>query len=243
MKQILIPLTFFTLVLNHAFYADAINVEIQNNCLYPIWPAIFTIKGKPITPTGFKMDHLQLVSLNVSDDWTGRIYPRTFCSKSGKGKNQRFHCDLGDCGTGNIRCYGKASIPPVTSVKLSMAPENGTSSYYIDLKNGLNVPVSVIPFDNSCIKPFCLKDLKSSCPNWLAVYDHQGAMIGCKSVCLVTGNMKDCCKGEYAGIGKCPLNQYSEFVENECPRTVTHPLSTRKYTCYGGIGYRINFCS
>ncbi|KAI4308329.1 hypothetical protein L6164_031413 [Bauhinia variegata] len=213
-------------------------ILINNNCPYTIWPGIYTKLGKHINPSGFSLPPHQQVILHVDLPWSGRIWGLTDCSWN----NGKFNCKTGDCKTGREDCHGMPELP-ATMVDLIMATTNGTSYFAIDLVNGANVRLNVVPTDYHCSEIQCYVDLKDYCPEWLAKYDDNRKRIACKSACLATGEPRYCCTGEYASSLNCPMNPYTEFVQKECPGAISYPYDSHKnFSCNGGIGFLVYFC-
>ena len=68
--------------------------NIVNKCSHTVWPALLGGKGgKAILPEGggFQLLPGQSKSVEVIENWSGRVWGRTRCDDKG-------HCETGDCG-------------------------------------------------------------------------------------------------------------------------------------------------
>ncbi|XP_057434170.1 thaumatin-like protein 1b [Lotus japonicus] len=219
-------------------YAGKVEIMLLNGGHQTIWPGVHTKTGHQIVPTGFKLEPRDIYHIKVPDSWSGTIWARTGCSGN---PNTTFHCDVGDCGTHNIHCHQSLPKPPATLLKFNLAPKGGTSSYKIDLRYGFNIPATLSTFTSKCKEINWVRDIRSDCPDWLAVYSHEGRKIGCKSACYTTGESKHCCTGAFASPQKCELNEYTQLVENNCPDSVSNAFDDTHFTCHGGASFQITF--
>jgi hypothetical protein len=78
-------------------------------------------------------------TLQVPDDWGGRIWARTGCKFDISGQVQ---CATGDCGV-SLECNGTAGEPPATLVEITLKGAGGLDVYYVSLVDGFNVPIRV----------------------------------------------------------------------------------------------------
>jgi len=81
-------------------------------------------------------------TLNVADNWAGRVWARTGCSFNGNGQGR---CVTGDCGS-KLQCNGAGGVPPVTLAEVTLRGHGGLDYYDISLVDGFNVPVQVRRF-------------------------------------------------------------------------------------------------
>lgn len=223
-------------------YVDDVEIMLINDCYETIWPGVHTMAGYTVTPTGFKLRSKDTYHLKVPDSWSGTIWARTGCRGH---HNTSFRCDVGDCGTNHTHCFRNKPDTPATLFKFNLAPEGGISAYAIDLSDGFNLPAAISPLTSKCKDIQCFRDMRSECPDWLAMYDDlgEGLKIGCKSKCYTTGDPKDCCTGDYESPETCELNEYTQLVVNNCPTAVSNSFDESKFTCFGGVSYKITFCA
>lgn len=76
-------------------------------------------------------------SITVPDDWSGTLWPRTWCNWPKPNE-----CLTGECGQG-IECDGNIGKSPFSSVDITLKGKDGYDSYAVSLKNGYNVGVAV----------------------------------------------------------------------------------------------------
>lgn len=69
-------------------------LDIYNNCPGTLWPAIYTGGGTGPSSGGFELAAGANRSLEVSSDWSGRVWARTNCTSSGDGL---LDCQTGTC--------------------------------------------------------------------------------------------------------------------------------------------------
>ena len=137
-------------------------LTILNNCDYTIWPGInSTYDPKPLLyvtptiPTGFSLGKNEWKDITAPDDWAGRLWGRTQCTEDSTGG---FSCITGDCGSGQIEC---ATAPngsiPVTMAEFKMN-NPGHDFFNVSLLDGYNLPLLVLPSNQSCEYAGCVVD-------------------------------------------------------------------------------------
>lgn len=109
--------------------------------------------------------------------------------------------------------------------------------------DGFNLPVSIVP-EASCPTTSCGVDINAECPSELAVRNHNGHTIGCKSACTAFNTPQDCCTGEYNSPTVCQHSKYSNFFEEKCPQAYSYAYDdkTSTFTCPTGPNYKVTFC-
>ncbi|PWA83981.1 thaumatin [Artemisia annua] len=212
---------------------------IKNNCPYNIAPATLTGSGASASTTGFQLASGASNNINIPTPWSGRVWARFECSNDGG----RFHCNSGDCGSGQVACNGAGAIPPATLAEFTIGGSNGKDTYDVSLVDGFNLPVSIVP-QGGCATSDCPVDINAQCPSQFAVRNGSGATIGCKSACVQFGTPQYCCTGDHNTPSTCPPTDYSRFFKNLCPKAYSYayddPSST--FTCNTGANYVITFC-
>lgn len=129
------------LILHTTSGATAVKFTFRNNCPETVWPATLSSGGHPAFPTtGFVLP--PGASLSVTDvvaTWSGRVWGRYRCNASG----DRFSCESGDCGTGQVACNGAGGAPPATLAEFTLG--GGALKDFYDVSNvdGFNLPVEV----------------------------------------------------------------------------------------------------
>ncbi|KAL5552106.1 hypothetical protein UlMin_002282 [Ulmus minor] len=206
--------------------AQAIRLDIQNNCLETVWAAAVPGGGK---------------RLNNGETWTldvkpgpinASIWARTNCNFDGAGRG---NCESGDCG-GLLECRAKGQ-PPYTLAELALNQYENFDRFGISLLNGFNVPIEFSPTSENCSKTSkCVGDVNGPCPQELR---DPG---GCNNPCTVFRNDQFCCS---SGTLLCEATNYSKFFKAICPDALTYPMdddwSSFKY-CLSGTNYKVVFC-
>ncbi|XP_057779261.1 thaumatin-like protein 1b [Salvia miltiorrhiza] len=219
-------------------WADAAVFTVRNNCRFPIWPAALTGTGSPVL-TGFELQPRASRDLTIPAPWSGRIWGRFQCSKSG-----RFTCASGDCNSGRVECNGAGGTPPVTLVEFTLAGDGGKDFYDVSLVDGFNLPVRVSPSGGNCPSTGCPADMNMSCPSELSVRGAGGAVVGCKSACLAFKQPQYCCTGAYSSPATCKPTSYSQIFKSRCPQAYSYAYDDRTstFTCPTGNNYVVTFC-
>lgn len=212
---------------------------IKNNCPYTIAPATLTGRGASVS-TGFLLAPQASNSINMPAPWSGRVWARFQCSNDGG----RFHCNSGDCGSGQVTCNGAGAIPPATLVEFTLADASSKDFYDVSLVDGFNLPVSVVPQGGGCPTTNCPVDINARCPPELAIRDGSGGTIGCKSACVAFNRPEYCCTGDHNTPATCPPTNYSKFFKNFCPKAYSYAYDDQSstFTCHTGPNYLITFC-
>ncbi|KAJ6767357.1 hypothetical protein OIU79_023176 [Salix purpurea] len=185
-----------------------------NNCDYTIWPGInSTYDPKPLLyvtpaiPTGFSLGKNEWKVITTPDDWAGRLWGRTQCTEDSTGG---FSCITGDCGSGQIEC---ATAPngsiPVTMAEFKMN-NPGHDFFNVSLLDGYNLPLLVLPSNQSCENAGCVVDLNGVCPPELEVDSSDGKIVGCKSACDAFATQPYCCDGPIETSSTCKPTSYSQ---------------------------------
>ncbi|KAI5680713.1 hypothetical protein M9H77_01940 [Catharanthus roseus] len=217
-----------------------ITFTIHNHCPYTIWPATLTSRGTPAI-TGLELPSQATTTLDVSPDWSGRIWARFVCSNTGTG----FSCKSGDCTTGQILCNGLGGVPPTTLIEFTLSGDGNQDFYDISLVDGFNLPVLVTPQSYNCTTISCPVDINNLfCPPELSIYNTDGGVIGCKSACLAFNQPQYCCTGAFGSPDTCKPTLYSQIFKEHCPQAYTYAYDdkTSLVTCPSGGGYDVTFC-
>ncbi|KVI08128.1 Thaumatin [Cynara cardunculus var. scolymus] len=213
---------------------------IKNNCPYGIAPATLTGTGDSVS-TGFELAPQVSNTITMPVPWSGRVWARFGCSNNGG----KFHCNSGDCGSGQVGCNGAGAAPPATLVEFTLSPAGQNDFYDVSLVDGFNLPVLVVPQGGArCPTTDCPVDINAQCPQELAVKDASGGTIGCKSACLQFNKPEYCCTGNYNRPETCPPTNYSRFFKNLCPKAYSYAYddTSSTFTCGNGADYLITFC-
>ncbi|XP_015876843.2 thaumatin-like protein isoform X1 [Ziziphus jujuba] len=216
---------------------------IVNNCKESIWPGILGSAGHQ-TPQdgGFHLYSGEQVSLQLPENWSGRIWGRQGCcfdQKTGKGS-----CLTGDC-AGLLHCRGIGGVPPATVVEMTLGTSKSSLHYYdVSLVDGFNVPVSMSPIGGGvgCGLAACEADVNKCCPSALEMR-RGGKVVGCKSACLASKSDKYCCTGQFASRQSCKPTVFSRVFKAICPRAYSYAYddSTSLKVCKAPR-YVITFC-
>ncbi|ERM97453.1 hypothetical protein AMTRI_Chr07g78780 [Amborella trichopoda] len=213
---------------------NTLNLTIVNNCAFTIWPSIEPNQGSSQIITGnqqtFYLKTLQIESFAMpAAPWSGRVYARTGCNPAPTA-----------CATGNK--------PPFTIAQFSINPTNPNtnSAYSVSLVDGFNLPMTVTPHGGAgnCPVVGCRHDLLKTCPAQLVVRGDGSRVVACKSACEAFQNDEYCCRGAFAGQGKCKPSSYSEGFKSVCPDTYTFPADNpfAKDECKAPIELKVIFC-
>lgn len=208
---------------------------IINSCKETIWPAI--TPGENFNGGGFSLKIGQSIVFSAPVGWSGRIWGRTGCSfdKAGNGT-----CQTGSCGN-TLKCSASGKTP-ATLAEFTLS----TVDYYdVSLVDGFNVPMTITPINGhgNCSIAGCDHDLRSNCPNELAVKVN-GKVVGCRSACDVFNTDAYCCRGVYGNPVICQPTFYSKKFKEACPTAYSYAYDdpTSIFTC-SGTDYVVTFCS
>ncbi|KAL5569038.1 hypothetical protein UlMin_025613 [Ulmus minor] len=240
-------ISFFLCFLISLCFTDGTQLIIVNNCQETIWPGILGGAGHP-TPNsgGFNLSSGEQISLQVPNNWSGRIWGRQGCCfnpQTGEGS-----CQTGDC-AGLLNCNGIAGNPPATVVEITLSTPKSSLHYYdVSLVDGFNLPVSMKPIGGGggsgggCGVAGCEVDLNVFCPAALVV-EKEGKIVGCKSACLATKSEKYCCTGEFGNPQSCKPSVFARLFKAVCPRSFSYAFDDSKALnkCRASR-YVISFC-
>ncbi|GKA26813.1 G-type lectin S-receptor-like serine/threonine-protein kinase, partial [Tanacetum coccineum] len=154
--------------------ASGSSITVVNNCNFTVWPGI---SGEPVlNSSGFELTKGTSRSFQAPTNWTGYIWGRTGCRLNGSG---HWSCATGDCGTGEMECYGKTYTPPATIAEINIGMNRG--SYDVSIMNGFNLPMTVQLISRWSIygKMGCVYDLNRECPPDLEL---EGVIVLARSV-------------------------------------------------------------
>ncbi|KAG8931730.1 hypothetical protein FRC02_002282 [Tulasnella sp. 418] len=128
-------------------FATARMFKVENKCSYTVWPAIFTdlnvSKNGTKGPTGWEAPTGSGMSVEVPEDWTGRIWGRRDCNfnSPNPGPNS---CVTGGC-IGGLLCdpYSGTGVPPATLGEFRLSGSNGFDYYGVSIVDGYNIPMGI----------------------------------------------------------------------------------------------------
>ncbi|KAH7851394.1 hypothetical protein Vadar_010983 [Vaccinium darrowii] len=215
---------------------------IQNQCNYPVWPALLSNPGAPpLLTTGFLLNPVYYLDVAIPASWSGSLWARTRCATDPT--TGQFHCETGDCGTGTIECNGAGGAPPTTLFQVNLGSGGRLDTYEISVVTGFNTPVSVVPFGASgrCPTAGCNTDINAECPTELGLVDNTGETVACMSACTAFGDPVYCCTGAYSTPATCGPTSYSQFFKSACPSAATYAFDGGSFTCASAT-YTITFC-
>ncbi|KAI4337779.1 hypothetical protein L6164_016154 [Bauhinia variegata] len=208
---------------------------IVNNCKETLWPAV--TPGDNFNGGGFVLKPGQSKVFTAPVGWVGRIWARTGCNFD---KNGNGSCQTGACGS-SLKCTASGKAP-ASLAEFTLA---ALDFYDVSLVDGFNVPVVVTPINGkgNCSIAGCDSDLRSSCPDELAVKAN-GKIIACRSACDVFNADEYCCRGVYGNPVTCKATFYSSKFKQACPKAYSYAYDdpTSIFTC-SGTDYVISFCS
>ncbi|XP_062167171.1 thaumatin-like protein 1 [Alnus glutinosa] len=221
----------------------SVTFTIKNNCPYTIWPGTLTGGGLPqLTPTGLELASGASLALDVSANWSGRMWARTQCSDA----NGKFSCGTANCGSGQVTCNGAGAIPPASLVEFTLNGSGGQDFYDVSLVDGFNLPLTITPKGGSasCQSTSCPGNVNQVCPPELAVKGSDGSLIVCKSACEAFNQSQYCCTGDFSTPDRCPPTQYSKVFKDQCPQAYSYAYDdkTSTFTCPTGANYLVTFC-
>ncbi|XP_058179781.1 thaumatin-like protein 1b [Rhododendron vialii] len=216
-------------------------LTIDNQCSYPVWPALLSNPGSPQpSTTGFRLDSHYNTLVPLPASWSGNLWARTRCYEDFP--SGQFHCETGDCRTGTIECNGASSVPPTTLIQM-VFDSVGNLEYEISVVTGFNTPMWVVPFGGTgeCKIAACTVDINAVCPEELGLVDNTGETVACMSACTAFGDPQYCCTGAYSTAATCTPTPYSEFFKNACPSAASYAFDNGAYRCTSAT-YTITFC-
>ncbi|CAI8595488.1 unnamed protein product [Vicia faba] len=236
---------FFTLHLSVTVVTSA-KLTIINQCNYTVWPASSTSAGTAgntgnATHTGFILKPGENSTITTSDKWSGRVWGRTLCTTDSATGN--FSCVTGDCGSGKIACDNSGSRP-LTLAEFSLNGSNNQDYYDVDLVDGYNVPMNIVPLNSSgkCNITGCPTDLNAVCPTELKAMNN-GTLVGCQGPCAAFNLQVFCCAGSHSTPETCEPSVYANIFKKACPTAYSYPYddSTSTFSC-PATDYHVVFC-
>ncbi|XP_050309812.1 uncharacterized protein LOC126745835 [Anthonomus grandis grandis] len=227
-----------------------VTFEILNKEPGPIWIGIQGDPGHPhLHNGGVTLEQGKSIFITAPGNWTGRIWPRTWCDPGTK------RCRTGRCGKDAIECDGNMGEPPFTLLEFDLKGWKGLDYYYITLEQGYNLRASIEPIGgektpgdpDSCAKVSCATNINQHCANELKV-EHSLQVIACKSACLrhPTDDLY-CCRGAHDRPETCRNKDWhtdfaSIVFKKHCPNAYSYKFDNAKrtFTCKASH-YRIEF--
>ncbi|XP_010439883.1 PREDICTED: thaumatin-like protein 1b [Camelina sativa] len=238
------PFIFF--LASHLFISRVLSrtiITIENKCDQTVWPVIYSWNSQ-ITTTGFTLKTGEARDINAPSSWYGIISGRTLCSTAAG----NFSCVTGDCDSGKIECslddYGWS---PVTYAYFRFDNKGGSDSYTISVEYGYNLPIVVIPSQNTstCIPAGCVvDDLNKTCPEDLKTFSGD-KLVACSSACQESGEPEICCTNDYKSKENCKPTTYTNNFESACPRAYVYAYDeyVSTFTCPNSTDYVVTFCA
>ncbi|XP_058722793.1 G-type lectin S-receptor-like serine/threonine-protein kinase LECRK1 [Vicia villosa] len=139
---------------------------LVNQCKFIVWPASFSTARNTTLETNFSLKMWDRFTVWAPPNWNGHVWGRTLCrNNSATGGN--FSCITGDCGTGKQSCDGMRDMPPATLAEFRLG-NNGLVFYNVDVVEGFNIPIVVVPIGVSgenvnCSTAGCLTNINNMC--------------------------------------------------------------------------------
>ncbi|KAK1324008.1 hypothetical protein QJS10_CPA02g00495 [Acorus calamus] len=151
---------------------------IINDCKETVWPGV--TPGDNFNGGGFRLKPGQSAVFTAPVGWSGRIWGRTGCSFDRTGE-QNGTCETGGC-LNAFKCAGSGNTPSTLAEFTLASPD------FYDIKpvNGKG---------GNCSSAGCDGDLRTNCPNELAVKVN-GKVVACRSACDVFNTDEYCCRVE-----------------------------------------------
>ncbi|XP_059067630.1 osmotin-like protein [Cryptomeria japonica] len=224
-----------------------LKLTIVNDCPSTIWPALQPSAGYPVLGRGgFALNTKSHVSIDVPNEWHGRVWGRTMCSFSG-GKGS---CFTGDC-SGKLECGGSGGATPATLAQLSLhTSPTGKSSYTVSLVDGMNLPMTITPHiggnakgpGDSTVAGCRIPNISNlDCPEHLKV-KRGNEMIACKSACQAFRTDQYCCTNQFNIANTCKPTEFSERFKKACPKASTYAHDAVLHHCDEPNEIKIIFC-
>ncbi|KAJ3250628.1 hypothetical protein HDU77_006486 [Chytriomyces hyalinus] len=178
-----------------------LNLKVVNNCKHDIWPGMtgldkdtkqpFFGDASSSNPAGFQLTPGASRTIKMKPNLAAlRLWARTGC----KTVDNKFVCDVGDCGNPNNHydgtCYQGGGLGANSLFEISIDADYKTW-YDLSIVDGYTMPIAVslsgspvqIPDKGkfSCGNPSCKPDMKR-CPPELIKYGPDGSAIACQSL-------------------------------------------------------------
>jgi hypothetical protein len=221
-------------------------VTVVNRTLETIWVA--ASPGSVSGRTGWKLAAGASLTIQVSNNYNGRIWGRTGCRFNAHGRG---HCQTGDCG-GLFQCTGWGEIP-ATLAEYDLDAWDHLDFYDVSMVDGSNLPMYINTVGGKSKDKInargceqgrgCTTTVK--CPSALQVRAG-GEVVACISPCARFGTGRYCCRGQYAQ-GCSPAKtwpiDYAKLFKRAEPYAYSWSgdNATSVFTCTGRCGYRIVF--
>lgn len=238
---------------------QAAQIRVLNRCRESVWLGVLTSSGDRPLPFQPQLLCNQSVDLQVSPNWSGRIWPRTGCHSFAI---RNLWCETGDC-DGRVNC-SVSGKPPVTLAEFTFTSElvfydlrserSGVSAFDLthrsfgSLVDGYNLPLRITPSNSSCFSVGCLEDVNLNCPSELRVQTDSHETIGCKNACLLLNDDLHCCRGQFNSAAKCNPSlwprDFAAPFRHSCPRAYTFAFEDAEatFTCAAATDFEIEFC-
>ncbi|KAK4575041.1 hypothetical protein LTR86_000893 [Recurvomyces mirabilis] len=121
-------------------------ILVTNLCSETIYPAILTQGGTGPQNTGWVAAPNTNVTVQVSEDWQGRVWARSNCTFNSNGQGNAngggSQCTTGDCG-GLLACKGPGAAP-ATLAEFTLTGSDQQTFYDISLVDGYNYPLAIV---------------------------------------------------------------------------------------------------
>jgi hypothetical protein len=216
-------------------------LTLVNQTGQTIWPGVagnFISNGG-----GFELPAGGSTTLNVPDNWSGRIWARTSCNFDASGTGS---CETGDCG-GLLACNGASGAASATVAEFTLGGGSSPDYYDVSLVDAFNVPITITPQGAGCPTAGCSANLSPGCPSELQQVDSSGNIVACLSSCSKFGGDQYCCTGSSNSPSTCNTASWqvnsASYFKSACPDAFSYAFDsvTSTFTCQGASGYVITF--
>jgi hypothetical protein len=216
-------------------------LTLVNQTGQTIWPGMagnFIANGG-----GFELPAGGSTTLNVPDNWSGRIWARTSCNFDASGTGS---CETGDCG-GLLACNGTSGAASATVAEFTLGGGSSPDYYDVSLVDAFNVPITITPQGAGCPTAGCSTNLSPGCPSELQQVDSSGNIVACLSSCSKFGGDQYCCTGSSNSPSTCNTASWqvnsASYFKSGCPDAFSYAFDsvTSTFTCQGASGYVITF--
>ncbi|HMH93554.1 MAG TPA: thaumatin family protein [Streptosporangiaceae bacterium] len=222
--------------------AAAGTFTLVNQTGQTIWPAI---SGTTVpNGGGLELAAGASATVGVPDNWSGRIWARTYCNFDGSGSGS---CETGDCG-GVLACNGASGAPNASLAEFTLGGGSAPDNYDVSLVDAFSLPMTITPQGGaSCVTAGCTGDLLAGCPSELQDVDSSGNIVACLSSCSKLGGDQYCCTGSYLAPGACDPSSWqvnsASYFKSGCANTYSfaNDTVTSDFACQGATGYTITF--